>query len=201
MGGGNINKKKSWDPSRRPNQEKIWKAERQAIEERKRIEEKRKEIAGSRRAEELQSVQDSAKGTNEASKVDWMYAPTATQAMEISPEMEMYLLGNKKASKAISEEGKDQLERESLKKAANSIRQDPLLEIKKRKLEDLSTGELTLERKMRDVKSMDQTDARDKHHTKNLRVNRFGENFSRKARRQYIARMRKRSDLSRDLKY
>lgn len=200
MGGGNINKKKSWDPSRRPNQEKIWKAERQAIEERKRTEEKRKEIAESRRAEELQSLQESAKGTNEAPKVDWMYAHAVTQAMGISPEMEMYLLGNKKASKEVSE-GKNQLERESLKKATNSIRQDPLLKIKKRKSEYPSTGELTLEHKMREVKSMDQTDARDKHHTKSLRADRFGKINSRKARRQYIARMRKRSDLSRDLKY
>ena len=144
MGVGNINKRKSWDPSRRQNQEKIWNAERQAIEERKRIEDKRKEIAESRRAEELQRVQDSAKRRNEAPKIGWMYAPAATQAMQINSEREMYLLGNKKASKGASEEGKDQLERESLKKATNTIRQDPLLEGKKRKLEDPDTGEVTL---------------------------------------------------------
>ena len=180
MGGGNINKKKSWDPTRRPNQEKVWKAERQALEERNRIEEKKKEIAESRRVEELQRLQNMAQGTPDTLKVDWMYASAATDAVKISPEREYYLLGNRKSSKVGSckvsgkkERGHSKREM-PVKDRPSSISHVHLLEIQKRELKRPKTRELVPEHKTRDAGRRGQRDTIEKHQKKRKREDEDG---------------------------
>jgi hypothetical protein len=193
MGGGNINKKKSWDPTRKQNQEKVWKAERQALEERKHIEEKRKEIAESRRAEER--LPDApAKGKYSVQKVDWMYSPAATDSVKISPEMERYLLGTKETTKVVPTViygggGKGQPEgKKWLQGTANLVREDPLLALKKElgkeKRSKQIACEIKSERKMKDELESYRTDHRDKHCMK-IKREKHGEESSGRARRLY----------------
>jgi hypothetical protein len=190
MGGSDINKKKSWDPARKPNQEKVWKAERQALEERKRIEEKRKEIAESRRAEELQRLQNAAKGTTAVRKLEWMYTPVATDSLKISPEMERYLLGTKKTTKVVANApmcvggGTGQREGEMLfKDTLNLVREDPLLAVKKEELlEEKRNQQMASEiSQMEDVERYP-SDDRDKRHMKRKREEKHTDERSRRAR-------------------
>lgn len=66
------------------NQERVWKAEQQNNEEKKRIAELQKEIAMEKDREELQSL---AKEKKDDKKLDWMYKPHNTV------DREQYLLG------------------------------------------------------------------------------------------------------------
>jgi hypothetical protein len=54
--GGDLNLKKSWHPHLRKNQERVWKEEKSALEERKLIEKLRKEREEERQTEELQRI-------------------------------------------------------------------------------------------------------------------------------------------------
>jgi hypothetical protein len=58
MGSGNLNLKKSWHPGRGPNVAILLKEEAKAYEERKRIEERRKEIAKEPAVLEVQRMQE-----------------------------------------------------------------------------------------------------------------------------------------------
>lgn len=100
--GGNINKKKSWDPSSGKSQKLLWRRENEAIEERKRIEERRKERAEERRIQALQQLQDNVSGTLSMQRVDWMYSAPNPEN-KVGQEREAYLLGKRidKLSKAI----------------------------------------------------------------------------------------------------
>ena len=90
--GGNINSKKSWHPSRGKAQEILWKKEKQALEEQKRIREKCAERAEERRMAALQQLQDNVSGTVAAQRVDWMYSQPKPE-YKITQEREAYLLG------------------------------------------------------------------------------------------------------------
>jgi len=208
MGGGDINKKKSWDPARKENQEKVWKAERRALEERKRIEEKRKEITESRRAEELVRLQNAAKGRTAVQKLEWMYAPVATDSLKISPEMERYLLGTKKTTKVVANPpmcvggGTGQLEgKKSFKDTLNLFREDPLLAVKKEDLleekrSQQMASEIKSERQMEDVDRYRSND-RDKRHMKRKREEKHTDERSRRARRHGSEHKRKDPDDNR----
>ena len=208
MGGSDINKKKSWDPARKVNQEKVWKAERQALEERKRIEEKRKEIAESRRAEELQRLQNAAKATTAVQKLEWMYTPVATDSLKISPEMESYLLGTKKTTKVVANApmcvggGTGQREEEKLfKDTLNLVREDPLLAVKKEELleekrSQQMASEIKSEHQMEDVERY-RSDDRDKRHMKRKREEKYTEERCRRARRHRGERKRNHLDDNR----
>lgn len=54
MGGGNLNLKKSWHPSTIRNQEKVWKAEQQDEDEKRKVAELQKELQEQRDKEEFQ---------------------------------------------------------------------------------------------------------------------------------------------------
>ncbi|CAG9784277.1 unnamed protein product [Diatraea saccharalis] len=88
MGGGDLNSKKSWHPNTMKNQERVWKAEQAAAEEKKRISELQRERAEERdRAELNQMIQRSADKYGD-NRLNWMYDKPDKKVQE-----EDYLLG------------------------------------------------------------------------------------------------------------
>lgn len=72
------------------NQERVWKEERKAIDERKRTQQLLKEKAEERQIEELQKM-----GGKREERVDWLYAAPASGSGPNEGELEQYLLGKK----------------------------------------------------------------------------------------------------------
>ena len=75
MGGGDLNQKKSWHPSTMKNMERVWKAEQQDSQEKKRIAELKQELSLERDREDLKAL-GMEHGTIEKKddkKLDWMY--------------------------------------------------------------------------------------------------------------------------------
>lgn len=147
--GGDLNTKKSWHPHLRKNQERVWKEEKTALEERKLIEKLRKEREEERQIEELQKLQEANGGRVATKRVDWMYAGPSGDGAGVTEEREGYLLGKRRIDGLLK--GSDS---QSLKKGAavgidavgsanvNSVRdtqkkvlEDPLLMIQKQKME------------------------------------------------------------------
>ena len=91
----NINKKKSWDPTRGAAQKILWQKEQAALEEAKRIAEKQKERMEERRLQALQQLQDNVSGTVALQRLDWMYSAPKPDHKEVSREREEYLLGRR----------------------------------------------------------------------------------------------------------
>ncbi|KAK4683633.1 hypothetical protein P7C73_g6601, partial [Tremellales sp. Uapishka_1] len=148
MGGGDLNMKKSWHPVLLVNQERVWKAEKQVNEEKKKLAQLRKEQEEERQLQELQRLQEAATGRKRVEKLDWMYAaPTsgdggAMGGARISEkEMEDYLLGKRRVDEVLAagEKNVGAMHREfiavqnanSARDTAAKIREDPLLAIKK----------------------------------------------------------------------
>lgn len=147
--GGDLNTKKSWHPHLRKNQERVWKEEQNALEERKLIEKLRKEREEERQIEELQRLQEANGGKVATKRVDWMYAGPSGDGAGVTEEREGYLLGKRRidgllkgndtqalqkgASVGIEAVGgmNANLARDTQKK----ILEDPLLMIQKQKME------------------------------------------------------------------
>jgi hypothetical protein len=94
--GGDLNLKKSWHPHLRKNQERVWKEEKGALEERKQIEKLRKEREEERQIEELQKLQEANGGKTVTKRVDWMYAGPSGDGAAVTEEREGYLLGKRR---------------------------------------------------------------------------------------------------------
>ncbi|KAK5937842.1 RNA-splicing factor [Knufia obscura] len=142
--GGDLNLKKSWHPSLMSNQKKVWEEEQKALEERKKIEQIRKERDEERQLQELQDLQEAAGGKKRQTRVDWMYSGPSSGQTGTTEETEAFLLGKRRVDTLL--QGK---EKESLQKAASQdafiavqnantardtalkVRDDPLLAIKK----------------------------------------------------------------------
>lgn len=146
--GGDLNLKKSWHPHLRKNQERVWKEEKSALEERKQIEKLRKEREEERQIEELQKLQEASGGKVVTKRVDWMYGGPSGEGGAVTEEREGYLLGKRRidnllksdttslqkgAAVGIDAVGTDNLNapRDTHKK----VLQDPLLMIQKQKME------------------------------------------------------------------
>ncbi|KAL5116533.1 RNA-splicing factor [Pleosporales sp. CAS-2024a] len=146
--GGDLNLKKSWHPHLRKNQERVWKEEKSALEERKQIEKLRKEREEERQIEELQKLQEASGGKVVTKRVDWMYAGPSGDGAAVTEEREGYLLGKRRidnllksdttnlqkgAAVSVDAVGTDNLNapRDTHKK----VLQDPLLMIQKQKME------------------------------------------------------------------
>jgi hypothetical protein len=146
--GGDLNLKKSWHPHLRKNQEKVWKEEKSALEERKQIEKLRKEREEERQIEELQKLQEASGGKVVTRRVDWMYAGPSGDGAAVTEEREGYLLGKRRIDNLLK------ADTSSLQKGAavgidavgdtnaNTARDthkkvlaDPLLMIQKQKME------------------------------------------------------------------
>ncbi|KAF2717911.1 hypothetical protein K431DRAFT_306529 [Polychaeton citri CBS 116435] len=97
--GGDLNLKKSWHPQLKSNQERVWKEEQNALAERKKIEQVRKEREEERQLQELQRMQEEAGGKKRVDRVDWMYSGPGSGGPGgggVTEEMEGYLLGKRK---------------------------------------------------------------------------------------------------------
>ncbi|KAJ3298746.1 RNA-splicing factor [Borealophlyctis nickersoniae] len=152
MGGGDLNLKKSWHTGTLRNQEKVWKKEQEAEEERKKVEQLLKEKNEERQMLELQALNE-ATGKNKRrgpERLDWMYSagPSGNQAV-LDEDREAYLLGKKRVDKLV-EQGKTVAELSAQEAFARSkatayglvansvrdtdakIREDPLFAIKMR---------------------------------------------------------------------
>lgn len=147
--GGDLNLKKSWHPHLRKNQERVWKEEKSALEERKLIDKLRREREEEAAVEELQKLQAESGGKVVQRRVDWMYAGPSGDT-GVTEEREGYLLGKRRIDNLLKSDT------QSLQKGAavgidavadpsanaNSTRdtqkkvlQDPLLMIQKQKME------------------------------------------------------------------
>ncbi|KAH0563809.1 pre-mRNA-splicing factor CWC25 homolog [Cotesia glomerata] len=158
MGGGDLNLKKSWHPSTMKNMEKVWKAQQQDNQEKKKIAELKRDIELERDKEDLTKYameQGTIEKKNDK-KLDWMY-----KGPQQSINREDYLTG-KKIDKtfeqfAIAEKN---LERNKLPSnhveydcappslrflsgneqvdLAKKLQEDPLFAIKKKEMESRS---------------------------------------------------------------
>ncbi|KGB74826.1 pre-mRNA-splicing factor CWC25 [Cryptococcus deuterogattii R265] len=147
MGGGDLNMKKSWHPVLLVNQERVWKAEQAANEEKKMLAQLRKEREEERQLEELHRLQEASTGKKRVEKLDWMYAAPGTEGGALGGarigerEMEEYLLGKKRVDEVLGQGDKNigAASREFIalqnantaRDTAAKIREDPLLAIKK----------------------------------------------------------------------
>ncbi|XP_016907306.2 pre-mRNA-splicing factor CWC25 homolog [Apis cerana] len=75
MGGGDLNLKKSWHPSTMKNIEKVWKAEQQQCQEKKKIAELKKEIEIEKDREDIKkyAMEQGVIEKKDDKKLDWMY--------------------------------------------------------------------------------------------------------------------------------
>ncbi|KAI9760337.1 MAG: hypothetical protein M4579_001741 [Chaenotheca gracillima] len=142
--GGDLNLKKSWHPVLMSNQRRVWQEEKKALDERKRIDQMKKERDEERQIQELQEMQEAAGGKKRLNRVDWMYGGPSSGQAGTTEEMEGYLLGkrrvdglikgteHKKLEKAATEESFMALQNaNTLRDTAAKVRDDPMLAIKK----------------------------------------------------------------------
>jgi hypothetical protein len=142
--------KKSWHPNLFKNQERVWKEEKAALEERKLIDKLRREREEEAAVEELQKLQAESGGKVVQRRVEWMYSGPSNDA-GITEEREGYLLGKRRIDNLLKSN-----ETQSLQKGAavgtgaigepganinnardtqKKVLQDPLLMIQKQKME------------------------------------------------------------------
>ncbi|ORX40153.1 Pre-mRNA splicing factor-domain-containing protein [Kockovaella imperatae] len=147
MGGGDLNMKKSWHPVLLVNQERVWKAEKAANEEKKKLAQLRKEQEEERQLAELQRLQEQATGKKRVEKLDWLYAAPSNEGGALGnakisqSQMEDYLLGKRRVDEALAGQDKNvgNMDKEfiavqnanSARDTAAKIREDPLLAIKR----------------------------------------------------------------------
>ncbi|KAF2447869.1 hypothetical protein P171DRAFT_471032 [Karstenula rhodostoma CBS 690.94] len=147
--GGDLNTKKSWHPHLRKNQEKVWKEEQNALEERKLIEKLRKEREEERQIEELQKLAEANGGRVATKRVDWMYAGPSGDGAGVTEEREGYLLGKRRIDALLKGNDTQALQKgaavgidavantnaNSTRDTQKKVLQDPLLVIQKQKME------------------------------------------------------------------
>lgn len=142
--GGDLNLKKSWHPVLMSNQRRVWEEEKKALDERKRTEQRIKELKEERAKEEIQAKLEAAGSRKRVDRVDWMYQGPSSGQAGTTEEMEGYLLGkrridglikgteNKKLEKKASEDSFMALQHaNTLRDTAAKVREDPMLAIKK----------------------------------------------------------------------
>jgi hypothetical protein len=147
--GGDLNLKKSWHPHLRKNQERVWKEEKSALEERKLIEKLRKEREEERQTEELQRLHAESGGKVVTKRVDWMYSGPSGDGAAVTEEREGYLLGKRRIDHLLKSNDTQSLQKGAAigvdavgDMGANTARDtqkkvlaDPLLMIQKQKME------------------------------------------------------------------
>ena len=110
--------KKSWHPLLLKNQERVWLEEKRAVsqvrfilislrsnllqlEEKKKLDQLRKEKEEERQLQELQRLQEEQTGKKRTEKLEWMYATPATGSSQNPNDLEDYLLGKKRVDKML----------------------------------------------------------------------------------------------------
>ncbi|TVY51119.1 Pre-mRNA-splicing factor CWC25 [Lachnellula cervina] len=142
--GGDLNLKKSWHPVLMSNQRRVWEEEKKALDERKRTEQRIKELKEERAKEEIQNKLEAAGSRKRVDRVDWMYQGPSSGQTGTTEEMEGYLLGkrridglikgteNKKLEKQASEDSFMALQNaNTVRDTASKVREDPMLAIKR----------------------------------------------------------------------
>jgi hypothetical protein len=147
--GGDLNLKKSWHPHLRKNQERVWKEENQALEERKQIEKLRRERDEERALEELQKLQAESGGKVVTKRVDWMYSGPSGDGAGVTEEREGYLLGKRRIDNLLKSNDTQTLQKgaavgidavsntnaNTARDTHKKVLEDPLLMIQKQKME------------------------------------------------------------------
>ena len=142
--GGDLNLKKSWHPVLMSNQRRVWEEEKKALDERKRTEQRVKELKEERAKEEIQAKLEAAGSRKRIDRVDWMYQGPSSGQAGTTEEMEGYLLGKRRIDGLIKGTEHKKLEKQAsedsfmalqnvniLRDTASKIREDPMLAIKK----------------------------------------------------------------------
>ena len=142
--GGDLNLKKSWHPVLMSNQRRVWEEEKKALDERKRTEQRVKELKEERAKEEIQAKLEAAGSRKRIDRVDWMYQGPSSGQTGTTEEMEGYLLGKRRIDGLIKGTEHKNLEKQAtqdsfmalqnantLRDTASKIREDPMLAIKK----------------------------------------------------------------------
>lgn len=140
--------KKSWHPVLLTNQKRVWEVEKTAHEEKKKLDQLKKEIEEERQLAELQRLQEESTGKKRTEKLDWMYATPSTAegsgalgGQRIGEkDMEEYLLGKKRVDEVLKQGDSIGAAHEQFIAVQNAnnaqdiaakIREDPLLAIKR----------------------------------------------------------------------
>ncbi|KAJ7897062.1 Pre-mRNA splicing factor-domain-containing protein [Mycena olivaceomarginata] len=158
MGGGDLNMKKSWHPLLLKNQEQVWLKEKEALEEKKKLDQLRKEKEEERQLQELQRLQEEKTGKKRTEKLEWMYATPATGSSQNPNDLEDYLLGKKRVDKILTADEHAKVgaahknfiavqNANTARDVAAKIREDPLFAIKQQEqaaLEALKANPLRL---------------------------------------------------------
>ncbi|QDS72579.1 hypothetical protein FKW77_000978 [Venturia effusa] len=95
--GGDLNLKKSWHVNLMSNQKKVWEAEKGALDERKKLEQLKKEREEERAIEELQKLQASSGNSSQPlipAKLQWMYQGGSSGGNAL--DNESFLLGKRR---------------------------------------------------------------------------------------------------------
>ena len=142
--GGDLNLKKSWHPVLMSNQRRVWEEEKKALDERKRTDQRVKELKEERAKEEIQAKLEAAGSRKRVDRVDWMYQGPSSGQVGTTEEMEGYLLGKRRIDGLIKGTDHKKLEKQAsedsfmalqhantLKDTASKIRDDPMLAIKR----------------------------------------------------------------------
>ncbi|KAF4573125.1 RNA-splicing factor [Pleurotus pulmonarius] len=146
MGGGDLNMKKSWHPLLLKNQEQVWLKEKQALEEKKKLDQLRKEKEEERQLQELQRLQEEQTGKKRTERLDWMYTTPATGSTQNPNDLEDYLLGKKRVDKMLTADDNAKIgashknfiaiqNANNVRDIAAKVREDPLLAIKRQEQE------------------------------------------------------------------
>ncbi|KAK8074987.1 hypothetical protein PG997_009650 [Apiospora hydei] len=144
MGGGDLNLKKSWHPGLMKNQARVYDEEKKALEERKRTEQRIRELKEERAKEEIQNQLEAAGNRKRVDRVDWMYSGPSDTGGGTAEELESYLLGKRRVDNLIKGTDHQKLEKNAgeesfmalqnantARDTAAKIRDDPLLAMKK----------------------------------------------------------------------
>ncbi|KAF5867890.1 putative pre-mrna-splicing factor cwc25 protein [Botrytis fragariae] len=142
--GGDLNLKKSWHPHLMKNQTRVWEEEKKALEERRRTEQRIKELKEERAKEEIQNKLEAAGSRKRVDRVDWMYQGPSSGQTGTTEEMEGYLLGKRRIDGLIKGTEHKNLEKQAseasfmalqnantLRDTAAKVREDPMLAIKR----------------------------------------------------------------------
>lgn len=142
--GGDLNLKKSWHPVLMSNQRRVWEEENKALEERKKTDQRIKELKEERAKEEIQAKLEAAGSTKRVDRVDWMYQGPSSGQTGTTDEREGYLLGKRRIDTLIKGTDHKKLEKQAreesfmaiqnantLRDTASKVREDPMLAIKK----------------------------------------------------------------------
>lgn len=177
MAPGDLNLKKSWHPGLMKNQQKVWEAEQEALQERKKIQERQLEIAKEKELAELQALQYAKTGKKASERMGWMYDKSGVGdgGKLITSETEDYLLGKKRVdSLIINSENVEEKKKHGFEKIDASFntsqkdelmksREDPMQKIKAQQMKKMA--ELREQKKLEEEKNRSERGHRSSGHS------------------------------------